>query len=94
MRMFPCFSVKLTRYKTMPSTPQSALQGSAKPWCGQASLAAATTLLRRVGGSAETHERMQDTAVRFEEALKGTGRPLSATPPEKAVDLLRKAMDR
>ena len=37
---------------------------------------------------------MQDTAVRFEEALKRTGKPLSETPPEKAVDLLREAMDR
>ena len=47
-----------------------------------------------VGGSAETHERMQDAAVRFEETLKCTGQPLCETPPEKAVDLLRKALDR
>ncbi len=47
-----------------------------------------------LGGSAETHERMQDTAVRFEEALKGTGKPLGETPPQQAADLLRKAMDR
>jgi hypothetical protein len=46
-----------------------------------------------VGGSSETHERMQDTVVRFEEALKRTGKPLRETPAEKAVDLLREAMD-
>jgi hypothetical protein len=46
-----------------------------------------------LGGSAETHERMQDTVLRFEEALKETGRPLSETPAEKAVDMLREAMD-
>jgi hypothetical protein len=46
-----------------------------------------------LGGSEETHERMQDTVLRFEEALKRTGKPLSETPPEKAVDLLREAMD-
>ncbi len=46
-----------------------------------------------LGGSAETHERMQDTVLRFEEALKETGRPLSETPAEKAVDMLREAME-
>jgi hypothetical protein len=46
-----------------------------------------------LGGSSETHERMQDTVVRFEEALKRTGKPLCETPAEKAVDLLREAMD-
>ena len=47
-----------------------------------------------LGGSAETHERMQDTAIRFEEALKRLGRPLSETPTETAVDMLREAMER
>lgn len=47
-----------------------------------------------LGGSAETHERMQDVAVHFEEALKRTGKPLAETLPEKAVDLLREAMGR
>ena len=45
-----------------------------------------------LGGSAETHERMQDTAMRFEEALKRTGKPLRETPPEQAFDMLREAM--
>jgi hypothetical protein len=47
-----------------------------------------------LGGSAETHERMQDTALRFEEALKRTGKPLSEMAPEKALDLLRDALNR
>ena len=47
-----------------------------------------------LGGSAETHEHMQDTAVHFEEALKRSGQPLSQTPPEQALDMLREAMDR
>lgn len=45
-----------------------------------------------LGGSAETHERMQDTAMRFEEALKRTGKPLREAPPEQAADMLREAM--
>jgi hypothetical protein len=46
-----------------------------------------------VGGSAETHERMQDTAIRFDEALKQRGKSLQETSAEEAIDLLRKAMD-
>ncbi len=47
-----------------------------------------------LGGAAETHEHMQDTVIRFEEALKRLGKPLSETPTEKAVDMLREAMER
>jgi len=46
-----------------------------------------------VGGSAETHERMQDTAIRFDEKLKKTGKPLHDTEPEQALDLLRDSLD-
>jgi hypothetical protein len=46
-----------------------------------------------VGGSAETHERMQDTAVRFGEALQKRGKTLPETSPEEAIDLLREALD-
>jgi hypothetical protein len=46
-----------------------------------------------LGGSSETHERMQDTVMRFEEALKRTGKPLCETPADSAADLLREAMD-
>jgi hypothetical protein len=44
-----------------------------------------------VGGSAETHERMQETVVRFEEALDKRGKQLRDVSPEEAVDLLRDA---
>ena len=46
-----------------------------------------------VGGSAETHERMQDTAIYFNEELEKRGKPLSETEPREALDLLREAMD-
>ena len=46
-----------------------------------------------VGGSAETHERMQDTAVRFGEALQKRGKALPEATPEEALDLLRQALD-
>jgi len=46
-----------------------------------------------VGGSADTHERMQDTAIRFNEKLKERGKTLPETEPEEALDLLRDALD-
>jgi hypothetical protein len=46
-----------------------------------------------VGGSAQTHERMQDTAIRFGEALRKRGKKLRETEPEEALDLLRESMD-
>jgi hypothetical protein len=46
-----------------------------------------------VGGSAETHERMQDTAIRFGEALQKRGKALPEATPEEALDLLRQALD-
>jgi len=42
-----------------------------------------------VGGSEETHERMQDTAIRFEEKLKDRGKRLQDTSIKEAIDLLR-----
>jgi hypothetical protein len=45
-----------------------------------------------VGGSAETHEHMQDTAIRFNEGLDQRGKRLPDTSPDEAVDLLREAM--
>jgi hypothetical protein len=47
-----------------------------------------------LGGSAETHERMQDTVIRFDEQLKDTGKPLSEVETEKILDMLRKAMEK
>jgi hypothetical protein len=46
-----------------------------------------------VGGSAETHERMQDTAIRFGEALERRGKRLQETSVEEVVDLLRESLD-
>jgi hypothetical protein len=44
-----------------------------------------------LGGSAETHERMQDTAIRFNEALDRTGKPLRETTVEQIIELFRDA---
>jgi hypothetical protein len=46
-----------------------------------------------VGGSDQTHERMQDTAMRFDESLKKKGKALDETTPEEAVELLRRALE-
>jgi hypothetical protein len=47
-----------------------------------------------LGGSAETHERMQDTAIRFNEELKRRGKVLQETSTREAVEVLLKSMDR
>lgn len=47
-----------------------------------------------VGGSEETHERMQDTAIYFNEQLEERGKRLQDTSSEEALDLLRKAMEK
>ena len=44
-----------------------------------------------VGGSAETHERMQETVVKFEEALDKSGKRLGDVSPQEAAELLREA---
>jgi hypothetical protein len=46
------------------------------------------------GGSQETHERMQDTAIYFNEELRRRGKRLEETSPEEVVDLLQRASDR
>ena len=46
-----------------------------------------------VGGSQATHERMQETAVRFGEALERRGKRLADVSPDEALDLLRKARE-
>lgn len=46
-----------------------------------------------VGGSRETHEKMQDVAVRFSKSLKKRGKTLREAQPEEVVDLLREAHD-
>jgi hypothetical protein len=45
------------------------------------------------GGSAETHERMQETAIKFEEGLERRGKTLGEVEPEEAMDLLREASE-
>ncbi|HEV3235463.1 MAG TPA: hypothetical protein VGZ25_00645 [Gemmataceae bacterium] len=40
-----------------------------------------------VGGSAETHERMQDTAIRFGEALRRRGKRLQDTSIKESMEL-------
>ena len=44
-----------------------------------------------VGGSAATHERMQDAAVKFNEALDRRGQELKEIEPTEIADLLREA---
>ena len=46
-----------------------------------------------VGGSKETHENMQDIAMRFSDSLKKKGKRLPETPVEEVIDLLHKAVD-
>src|SRR5947209_13636742 len=41
-----------------------------------------------VGGSHETHEKMQDVAVRFSQSLKKRGKTLREALPDEVVDLL------
>jgi len=47
-----------------------------------------------VGGSEETHEQMQDTAVKFSEGLGRLGKKsLKDASPQEALDLLHDALD-
>lgn len=47
-----------------------------------------------VGGSKETHERMQETAIKFSEGLEQVGKKLSEVSPQQAMDILREAIER
>jgi hypothetical protein len=46
-----------------------------------------------VGGSQETHERMQDTAIKFTEALQRRGKKLEDTPVDEVIDLFHQAKE-
>ncbi|CAN5573635.1 hypothetical protein BH10PLA2_BH10PLA2_31980 [soil metagenome] len=46
-----------------------------------------------VGGSKDTHERMQDTAIRFSEKLRRTGKSLQETPVEAVIEILHEARE-
>jgi hypothetical protein len=47
-----------------------------------------------VGGSRETHEQMQETAIRFGEALEKQGKTLPEVSVPEVIELLRAAHDR
>ena len=47
-----------------------------------------------VGGSEETHERMTETAIRFNEKLAKKGKTLRDLSPEEFRDLIQEASDR
>ena len=47
-----------------------------------------------VGGSAETHEQMQETAIRFSESLEKIGKKLPEVSARQAMDLLREAIEK
>ena len=47
-----------------------------------------------VGGSEETHERMQDVAIHVTEALKNKGKRLQDAEFQEVIDLVQRAMER
>ena len=47
-----------------------------------------------LGGSEETHERMQDVAIHFSESLKERGKRLADAEAREVLDLLLEALDR
>ena len=47
-----------------------------------------------VGGSEETHDRMTETAIKFNEKLARRGKRLHELSPEEFTDLMREASDR
>lgn len=44
-----------------------------------------------VGGSPDTHERMQETAIKFQEALEKRGKRLDEAEVGEVIDLLHEA---
>jgi hypothetical protein len=46
-----------------------------------------------LGGSEETHSRMQDVAIRFSESLKDRGKSLRESSVDEVLDLLREASE-
>ena len=47
-----------------------------------------------IGGSEETHERMTETAIKFNEKLAKKGKTLRDLSPEEFRDLIQEASDR
>jgi len=46
-----------------------------------------------VGGSEETHEKMTETVIRFNEKLKHRGKRLEEVDPEEFRDLMKESME-
>ena len=46
-----------------------------------------------LGGSAETHERMQDTAIKFNEALRRRGIELHEAPVDEVLEIFEELED-
>ena len=46
-----------------------------------------------LGGSAETHERMQDTAIKFNEALRRRGKELHEAPVDEVLEIFEELED-
>jgi hypothetical protein len=46
-----------------------------------------------VGGAQQTHERLQETAIKFEEALQQRGKRLQDAEVGEVIDLLHKAQE-
>jgi len=44
-----------------------------------------------IGGSEQTHERMQDTAIRFGESLRRKGKKLENTSVEEVIDIFHES---
>ena len=47
-----------------------------------------------VGGSEETHERMTETAIKFNEKLARKGKHLKELSPEEFRDMMREASEK
>ena len=47
-----------------------------------------------VGGSEETHGKMQDVVIHLTELLQNRGKTLKEASPEEVVDLLHKAIEK
>ena len=47
-----------------------------------------------VGGSVQTHEKMQETAIRFGENLEKRGKTLREASVREVIDLLRDAIEK
>lgn len=46
-----------------------------------------------IGGSEETHGRMQETVIRFDEELKERGKRLQDAEPDEVIEILHKATE-